>query len=42
MDVVIAFSVDSVTHRTLIHAATVNGDRDGDSDGTAITVRRPQ
>jgi PKD repeat protein len=38
----VTFSVDPVTHATHSYDATANHDADGDSDGTSITVGKPQ
>lgn len=37
----VAFTVTNVSHGTLTYRATSNHDPDGDSTGTAITVRKP-
>jgi hypothetical protein len=37
----LTFTVDDVTHATLSYDASANGDPDGDSDGTSITVYKP-
>ena len=38
----VTFTVKSVTQDLLIYDATANHDPDGDSNGTSITVKRPQ
>jgi hypothetical protein len=37
----LTLSVDAVIHDSLTYQAAGNGDPDGDSDGTTITVDRP-
>jgi hypothetical protein len=35
------FSVEGVSHTDYVYDAAANGDPDGDSDGTTITVSKP-
>jgi subtilisin family serine protease len=37
----VAFAVDGISHATMIYDPSANGDPDGDSDGTRITVLQP-
>jgi hypothetical protein len=37
----ITFTVDDIAHATLTYEPGSNGDPDGDSDGTTITVNQP-
>jgi hypothetical protein len=37
----VTFTVNSVTHSTLIYNSPDNHDPDGDSNGTAIVVNKP-
>ena len=37
----VSFAVDTLTHADLNYAPAENGDPEGDSDGTSITIANP-